>query len=158
MTLLISLKKTFTLYSTSEYKYLFVSFFFYFFLIIHRLIVFQPLHFSFPFTVIISMCWVAGTIVGFLPLFGWHVKPENEAEMSCHFVKVMDYNYLVFLYFATIITPALLMLAFYTHIYRVIVKQVSSSWKKHEYLYFIRNFVARVFETYHTHHFCRYAK
>uniref|UniRef100_W8C370 Adenosine receptor A2a n=1 Tax=Ceratitis capitata TaxID=7213 RepID=W8C370_CERCA len=74
--------------------------------------------------VIISMCWVAGTIVGFLPLFGWHVKPENEAEMSCHFVKVMDYNYLVFLYFATIITPALLMLAFYTHIYRVIVKQV----------------------------------
>ncbi|XP_054729647.1 uncharacterized protein LOC129238602 isoform X1 [Anastrepha obliqua] len=74
--------------------------------------------------VIISMCWVAGTIVGFLPLFGWHVKPENEADMSCHFVKVMDYNYLVFLYFATIITPALLMLAFYTHIYRVIVKQV----------------------------------
>ncbi|EDX14976.1 GD17311 [Drosophila simulans] len=48
---------------------------------------------------IISMCWVAGTIV-------------------------MDYNYLVFLYFATIITPALLMLAFYTHIYRVIIKQV----------------------------------
>ncbi|XP_017488521.1 PREDICTED: uncharacterized protein LOC108376790 [Rhagoletis zephyria] len=74
--------------------------------------------------VIISMCWVAGTIVGFLPLFGWHVKPENQADMSCHFVKVMDYNYLVFLYFATIITPALLMLAFYTHIYRVIVKQV----------------------------------
>lgn len=74
--------------------------------------------------IIISLCWVAGTIVGFLPLFGWHVKPENEADMTCHFVKVMDYNYLVFLYFATIITPALLMLAFYTHIYRVIVKQV----------------------------------
>ncbi|XP_068153752.1 uncharacterized protein AdoR isoform X2 [Drosophila tropicalis] len=72
--------------------------------------------------VIISMCWVAGSIVGFLPLFGWHadVGPNQE----CLFVEVMDYDYLVFLYFATIITPALLMLAFYTHIYRVIIKQV----------------------------------
>ncbi|XP_044314442.1 G-protein coupled receptor 176 isoform X2 [Drosophila rhopaloa] len=71
---------------------------------------------------IISMCWVAGTIVGFLPLFGWHADVHHNQE--CLFVEVMDYNYLVFLYFATIITPALLMLAFYTHIYRVIIKQV----------------------------------
>ncbi|XP_017055812.1 uncharacterized protein LOC108097792 [Drosophila ficusphila] len=71
---------------------------------------------------IISMCWVAGTIVGFLPLFGWHATWQDNQE--CLFVEVMDYNYLVFLYFATIITPALLMLAFYTHIYRVIIKQV----------------------------------
>ncbi|KAH8382283.1 hypothetical protein KR009_002677 [Drosophila setifemur] len=72
--------------------------------------------------VIISMCWVAGTIVGFLPLFGWHADVGHNQE--CLFVEVMDYDYLVFLYFATIITPALLMLAFYTHIYRVIIKQV----------------------------------
>ncbi|KAH8311746.1 hypothetical protein KR044_007828 [Drosophila immigrans] len=72
--------------------------------------------------VIISVCWVAGTIVGFLPLFGWHADVEHDQE--CLFVEVMDYNYLVFLYFATIITPALLMLAFYTHIYRVIIRQV----------------------------------
>ncbi|XP_017038088.1 uncharacterized protein AdoR isoform X1 [Drosophila kikkawai] len=72
--------------------------------------------------VIISMCWVAGTIVGFLPLFGWHANVGDNQE--CLFVEVMDYDYLVFLYFATIITPALLMLAFYTHIYRVIIKQV----------------------------------
>ncbi|KAH8334686.1 hypothetical protein KR074_001460 [Drosophila pseudoananassae] len=72
---------------------------------------------------IISMCWVAGTIVGFLPLFGWHNKDVGHNQ-ECLFVEVMDYDYLVFLYFATIITPALLMLAFYTHIYRVIIKQV----------------------------------
>ncbi|KAH8385984.1 hypothetical protein KR200_011737 [Drosophila serrata] len=72
--------------------------------------------------VIISMCWVAGTIVGFLPLFGWHADVGDNQE--CLFVEVMDYDYLVFLYFATIITPTLLMLAFYTHIYRVIIKQV----------------------------------
>ncbi|KAM7349895.1 adenosine receptor [Cochliomyia hominivorax] len=72
--------------------------------------------------VIISMCWVAGTIVGFLPLFGWHAAAND--NQACLFVEVMDYNYLVFLYFATIITPALLMLAFYAHIYKVIIKQV----------------------------------
>lgn len=79
----------------------------------------NPVH---PFAVIISVCWVAGAIVGFLPLFGWHANVPHDQE--CLFVEVMDYNYLVFLYFATIITPALLMLAFYTHIYRVIIKQV----------------------------------
>ncbi|KMQ84113.1 adenosine receptor a2b [Lasius niger] len=36
----------------------------------------------------------------------------------------MDYDYLVFLYFATIIFPALLIAAFYAHIYRVIIKQL----------------------------------
>lgn len=41
------------------------------------------------------------------------------------FMKVMDFNYLLFLYFATIIFPALLIAVFYAHIYRVIVKQVS---------------------------------
>lgn len=68
------------------------------------------------------MCWVAGTVVGFLPLFGWHAAVND--NQACLFVEVMDYNYLVFLYFATIITPALLMLAFYAHIYKVIIKQV----------------------------------
>uniref|UniRef100_A0A1I8MRQ5 G-protein coupled receptors family 1 profile domain-containing protein n=1 Tax=Musca domestica TaxID=7370 RepID=A0A1I8MRQ5_MUSDO len=72
--------------------------------------------------VIISMCWLAGAIVGFLPLFGWHAAVDT--NQACLFVEVMDYNYLVFLYFATIITPALLMIAFYAHIYKVIIKQV----------------------------------
>ncbi|XP_058443805.1 uncharacterized protein LOC131425725 [Malaya genurostris] len=71
--------------------------------------------------VIISLCWLAGSIIGFLPLFGWHETPQVD---TCLFLKVMDYDYLVFLYFATIITPALIMLAFYAHIYRVIVKQL----------------------------------
>ncbi|XP_055610309.1 uncharacterized protein LOC129757198 [Uranotaenia lowii] len=71
--------------------------------------------------VIISLCWLAGSIIGFLPLFGWHETPQED---TCLFLKVMDYDYLVFLYFATIITPALVMLAFYAHIYRVIVRQL----------------------------------
>lgn len=81
------------------------------------------------------MCWVAGSIVGFLPLFGWHAG--TEANAVCLFVKVMDYNYLVFLYFATIITPAILMLAFYAHIYRVIIRQVKGlfCYNSHECIY-----------------------
>ncbi|XP_017882495.1 adenosine receptor A2b-like [Ceratina calcarata] len=71
---------------------------------------------------IICVCWIAGTLVGFLPLLGWNAgKKSNE---KCIFTEVMDYDYLVFLYFATIIFPALLIAAFYTHIYRVVVKQL----------------------------------
>ncbi|KAG7198859.1 hypothetical protein KM043_015686 [Ampulex compressa] len=71
---------------------------------------------------IICLCWVAGTIVGFLPLFGWHAGKKSDEK--CIFTEVMDYDYLVFLYFATIVFPALLIAAFYAHIYRVVVKQL----------------------------------
>ncbi|CAK9821995.1 Adenosine receptor A2b [Anthophora retusa] len=71
---------------------------------------------------IICVCWIAGSLVGFLPLLGWNAgKKSNE---KCIFTEVMDYDYLVFLYFATIIFPALLIAAFYAHIYRVVVKQL----------------------------------
>ncbi|XP_012536943.1 adenosine receptor A2b isoform X2 [Monomorium pharaonis] len=70
---------------------------------------------------IICVCWVAGTLVGFLPLLGWNTGEMHDHR--CIFTNVMDYNYLVFLYFATIIFPALLIAAFYAHIYRVIVRQ-----------------------------------
>uniref|UniRef100_A0A182FJ77 G-protein coupled receptors family 1 profile domain-containing protein n=1 Tax=Anopheles albimanus TaxID=7167 RepID=A0A182FJ77_ANOAL len=66
---------------------------------------------------IISVCWLIGSIIGFLPLFGWHEEPD---ENTCLFVKVMDYDYLVFLYLFTIIIPAVLLLAFYIHIYRIV--------------------------------------
>nr|XP_026494874.1 adenosine receptor A3 [Vanessa tameamea] len=73
---------------------------------------------------IISACWVAGAGVGFLPLFGWHAAVDTAP--GCYFVEVMDYNYLLFLYFATIVTPSVLLAAFYAHIYRVVVKQMSA--------------------------------
>ncbi|KAF5304165.1 hypothetical protein FQR65_LT08058 [Abscondita terminalis] len=72
--------------------------------------------------VIISVCWISGGFIGFLPLMGWHQAVEE--PFQCFFLKVMDPNYLVFLYFATIITPAILLAASYAHIYRVVLKQV----------------------------------
>ncbi|XP_063222141.1 adenosine receptor A2b [Bacillus rossius redtenbacheri] len=71
---------------------------------------------------IIGLCWASGTLVGFLPLLGWHADKPHDSQ--CLFTQVMDYNYLVFLYFATIIFPALLLAAFYAHIYRVVLKQL----------------------------------
>ncbi|XP_069365748.1 adenosine receptor A3 [Maniola hyperantus] len=75
---------------------------------------------------IISACWVAGAGVGLLPLFGWHAGDKDPPPPGCYFVEVMDYNYLLFLYFATIVTPSVLLAAFYAHIYRVVVKQMSA--------------------------------
>ncbi|XP_041977706.1 adenosine receptor A3 [Aricia agestis] len=73
---------------------------------------------------IISACWAAGAVVGLLPLFGWHAAVDDSP--GCYFVEVMDYNYLLFLYFATIVTPSVLLAGFYAHIYRVVVKQMSA--------------------------------
>nr|XP_050859563.1 5-hydroxytryptamine receptor 1D-like isoform X1 [Vespula vulgaris] len=73
---------------------------------------------------IICVCWITGTLVGFLPLFGWNAGKKSDEK--CIFTQVMDYDYLVFLYFATIIFPALLIVAFYALIYRVVVKQEKS--------------------------------
>ncbi|XP_075217889.1 uncharacterized protein LOC142322694 [Lycorma delicatula] len=74
---------------------------------------------------IICGCWVAGTLVGFLPLFGWNAaKLKNHELEACRFTQVMDYNFLVFIYVGTIIFPGVLMAAFYAHIYTVVVKQL----------------------------------
>ncbi|CAG9585224.1 unnamed protein product [Danaus chrysippus] len=79
---------------------------------------------DFKDNIIISVCWVAGAGVGLLPLFGWHAAEDS--NRGCYFVEVMDYNYLLLIYFATIVTPSVLLAAFYAHIYRVVVKQMSA--------------------------------
>jgi len=72
---------------------------------------------------IISLCWMFGILIGFLPLFGWYNRESNEEY--CYFTEKMDYNFLVFLYFTTIIAPSVVLAVFYGLIYRVILKQVS---------------------------------
>lgn len=64
-------------------------------------------------------------MIGLLPMMGWH--QGKSGNVDCFFLSVMDYNYLVFLYFGTIITPALILAAFYAHIYRVILQQVGTN-------------------------------
>ncbi|KAK4321329.1 hypothetical protein Pmani_007849 [Petrolisthes manimaculis] len=69
---------------------------------------------------IILACWAAGTLVGCLPVMGWAETQHG----ACLFTEVMNYDYLVFLYFCTIVGPGILMAVFYTHIYTVVLKQV----------------------------------
>ncbi|KAA0193219.1 hypothetical protein HAZT_HAZT000837 [Hyalella azteca] len=68
---------------------------------------------------IILVCWVLGTVIGLLPLFGWHLECR-----LCLFTAVMDPSYLVFLYLTTIVGPGILMAFFYGHIFSVVIKQV----------------------------------
>lgn len=82
-------------------------------------------NFIFSFSIgIISLCWLFGSVLGFLPVFGWHNETGHNEQ--CFFTDIMDYNYLVFLYFTTIITPSIILAVFYGLIYRVILKQVST--------------------------------
>lgn len=93
------------------------------------------------FSGIICICWITGTLVGFLPLFGWNAGRKSNDK--CIFTEVMDDNYLVFLYIATIIFPALLIAAFYAHIYRVVIKQVNINFNKikNHYLFFHHSYM-----------------
>lgn len=72
---------------------------------------------------IICACWIFGSLIGLLPLFGWN--GWNEHQNGCYFIPTMDYNFLMFLYFVTIVFPALIMAYFYIRIYIVVVKQLS---------------------------------
>ncbi|XP_049788572.1 adenosine receptor A2a [Schistocerca nitens] len=73
---------------------------------------------------IICACWAAGLVVGLLPVLGWHQGAGQDAR--CVFDEIMDHGYLVFVYFATIVAPVLLLAFFYAHIYQVVRKQVLS--------------------------------
>ncbi|EEC08080.1 serotonin receptor, putative [Ixodes scapularis] len=68
-------------------------------------------------------CWVCGFALGFLPLMGWH-DAAAASSGACLFLPVMKYGFLVFLYFATIVYPALLIAFFYVRIFIVVRKQV----------------------------------
>ncbi|KAH9404001.1 G-protein coupled receptor [Tyrophagus putrescentiae] len=73
--------------------------------------------------VIICICWILGSAIGFLPLFGWN--NGHLASDECFFIPIMNYDFLMFLYFVTIVLPAIIMAFFYIRIYIVVVQQLS---------------------------------
>ncbi|RWS28373.1 adenosine receptor A2b-like protein [Leptotrombidium deliense] len=70
---------------------------------------------------IIISCWILGALIGFLPLFGWNNGPSKSG--LCLFIPVMNYDFLVFVFFATIVFPAALMAFCYLRIYLIVVRQ-----------------------------------
>ncbi|XP_054168224.1 adenosine receptor A1-like [Oppia nitens] len=76
--------------------------------------------------IIIISCWILGAFIGFLPLF-WNngIQVYEREDGKCLFIPVMSYNFLVFIYFSTIVLPAITMAFFYGRIYLVVMKQLS---------------------------------
>lgn len=64
---------------------------------------------------LIGAAWFFGSLVGSLPLMGWNMGPPSIPR--CDFVEIMDFTYLLFLYYATIIAPTVFMVMFYIRIY-----------------------------------------
>jgi adenosine receptor A2a len=73
-------------------------------------------------TTAIAICWTLATAIGLLPVAGWNQGPPEQPR--CFFMEVMDFRYLTFIYFATIVAPVLFMAFVYAVIYSAVRRQV----------------------------------
>lgn len=69
----------------------------------------------------ITICWILGIIVGFLPLMGWH---QDTSEGKCVFTGKIPSSYLLFFVFVSVIIPTTIFIIIYSLIYRVIHQRV----------------------------------
>jgi len=74
--------------------------------------------------VVIACCWTTATVIGLLPAAGWNAG--EPVQPRCFFMELMDFRYLAFVYFATIVAPSLFMAVVYIIIYKIIRRQVTS--------------------------------
>jgi len=89
----------------------------------------RPLNYSVDMTgrralIVIACCWVTATVIGLLPAAGWNAGEPREPR--CFFMELMDFRYLAFIYFATIVAPSLFMAVVYVIIYKVVRRQVTA--------------------------------
>jgi len=87
----------------------------------------RPLRYAVDMTgrraqIIIACCWITATIIGLLPSAGWNAG--EPLQPRCFFMEVMDFRYLAFVYFATIVAPSLFMAVVYIIIFKVVRRQV----------------------------------
>ncbi|TRY89624.1 hypothetical protein DNTS_021516 [Danionella cerebrum] len=78
--------------------------------------------------VAVTVCWISATLLGLLPMFGWHKKnpttPQN-STMICKFMDVISMSYMVnFVFFACVIPPIIIMTLLYLHLFIIISKQL----------------------------------
>jgi len=72
--------------------------------------------------IVIACSWTTATVIGLLPAAGWNAG--EPVESRCFFMEVMDFRYLAFIYFVTIVAPTLFMAIVYVVIFNVIRRQV----------------------------------
>lgn len=68
----------------------------------------------------IALCWLLGSVVGFLPLV-WHAELPIT---RCFYHDVVTEGYQIFRFVFVILAPAVLIFAIYGMIYKVVLYQV----------------------------------
>ncbi|XP_072535261.1 adenosine receptor A1-like [Salminus brasiliensis] len=79
--------------------------------------------------VIIAACWVAATLLGFIPMFGWNnhgsLTPSNSTSIVCQFLTVIPMSYLVNFTFLSCHLPSMMiMMVLYCCIFCMISQQL----------------------------------
>ena len=68
---------------------------------------------------LVLICWVSGTIVGSVPMFGWHSAPLDLE--FCSFILVIDMKYMVYFnFFGFILVPLVIIFATYIKLFQFI--------------------------------------
>ena len=74
--------------------------------------------------VMVVLTWIAATLVGLVPVFGWNLGPTP--DNICSFVGVIDLKYMVYFnFFGFVLTPLVIMLILYTIIFYIVRKQMA---------------------------------
>ncbi len=72
--------------------------------------------------IVIIFCWLAGIVVGMLPVMGWNMGPSDITD-DCVFVLIMDYRYLVYgLFFSFFLLPLSIVYVSYSYIFYFVHK------------------------------------
>ncbi|XP_067316583.1 adenosine receptor A3-like [Pseudorasbora parva] len=76
----------------------------------------------------VTVCWLSASIIGFIPMFGWHnedITTRENSTITCHFNTVISMSYLInFIFLACILPPTLIMMALYLFLFNMISKQL----------------------------------
>lgn len=72
---------------------------------------------------IILLAWLLASLIGLVPLMGWHKTPPESGE--CFFVFVVEMTYMVyFLFFVCVLTPLVIMFLIYAQIFIAVKRQL----------------------------------
>lgn len=72
----------------------------------------------------VAGCWTIGTVLGFLPFFGWN---SGKFDQVCDVRVIIDFNYMLFVCFGNGLLSTTAIVIMYALTYRMIRKQVRHS-------------------------------
>uniref|UniRef100_H2MF21 Adenosine receptor B1a n=1 Tax=Oryzias latipes TaxID=8090 RepID=H2MF21_ORYLA len=90
--------------------------------------IFMPLRYGVLMTprnalMVILGTWLLASLIGLVPLMGWHKRPPDSSY--CFFVLVVDMTYMVYFnFFACVLAPLLIMFLIYAQIFLTVKQQM----------------------------------